>query len=328
MTKARFPLEGLIILISTLILCPAPFAQVEVEIPNTPQLVQIPTAEPLGKGGYHLSIGMARYRERIPEKGDIPILQRVVVGDFFKEKHLVSFEARTYLIPVELRYGISDKLDLSIGITFSTSQGEKIVEDYYEVGEGEMKVARVYKQPIFDGRLGLKYNIKPELGEGLPSLSIGGTFQMGYTADDRLDSDGYFLDDTPADGFPFFGVNLFMVATQRIKNLFKAHAGAGAYMCSKFQKTADSLMIYFFGGVEVAMTKELSVIADYITKREINGIEFSGGASIGLKYSFGSPALNAGFSTIPGLAISITSPGAAPERVKPAPPGETEAPLF
>ena len=43
--------------------------------------------------------------------------------------------------------------------------------------------------------------------------------QFGFTADDRLNSDNEFLDHSPADGFPFMGVNTYLVGTQRFGDL-------------------------------------------------------------------------------------------------------------
>jgi len=303
-------------------------AAVKVEIPPTSTLMRVPTAETLGEGGYQLSLGMIRYREKIPQNPESnPIYQKVVVGDFFKELHSVSFEAQSYLVPLNLCYGISDRLDLNLGVLLSTDQGQKIIEDYYEVHKGEMKVARVYRQPIFNVNLGFKYIIKPEMGDGLPSLAVGATAEIGYTGDDRVDSAGQFVDDTPADGFPFFGMGVYLAGTEKL-NLFKLHGGVGAYSSSKMQRTADSLMVYFFGGAEVAFTEQLFGIGDVVTKRAVNSSEMGTSIAVGLKYLIGGPTLNGGFGTAPELILSITSPGRKAEAIKPALPGETEAPLF
>jgi len=326
----RLRLSSLILFIIPLTLTFAvePATAVKVEIPATPTLMRIPTAETLGDGGYQLSLSMIRYRKKIPQNPKSnPILQKVVVGDFFKELHSVSFEAQSYLVPLKLCYGISNRLDLDLGVTLSTDQGQKIIEDYYEVHRGEMKVARVYRQPIFDVNLGFKYIIKPEMGDGLPSLAVGATAELGYTGDDRVDSAGQFVDDTPADGFPFFGMGVYLAGTEKL-NLFKLHSGVGAYSSSKLQRTADSLMVYFFGGAEVAFTEQLFGIGDVVTKRAVNSSEMGTSIAVGLKYLFGRPTLNAGFGTAPELILSITSPGRKAETIKPAVPGETEAPLF
>lgn len=326
--RARRMIPLVLAVLSLSVISIQPAIPIEVEIPSTPVLIRMPTAETVGDGGYHLSISMVRYRKKIPQNPDInPIYQKVVVGDFFKELHSVSFEAQSYLIPVRLSYGISDRMDIVLGATFSTDQGQKIIEDYYEVHEGEMRIARVYRQPLFDGSLGFKYIVKPEMGDGLPSLAVGAEIQIGYTGDDRLDSGGNFVDDTPADGFPFFGMGLYLAGTEKI-SLFKFHGGAGVYSSSKLQRTADSMMVYFFGGAEVALTEQLFAIGDMVTKRAINSTEMGTSIGVGLKYWFGAPSLNAGFGTAPELNLSITSPGAPREAIKPIEPGETEAPLF
>ena len=111
--------------------------------------------------------------------------------------------------------------------------------------------------------IGLKYNIKPERNDNFPSISVGGDTQFGFTADDRLNSDDEFLDHSPADGFPFVGVNTYLVGTQRFGSLFKVHAGVGVFLTSKSLKTTDFFTLNWQVGGEVAVSDNLWLVADF-----------------------------------------------------------------
>ena len=196
-----------------------------------PQLNVMQTAETLGKGGYTTNLGMFQFDKetRVPKNG-----QRVVIGNF-EELHLAELEIETFLVPIRFTYGIGERLDLTVGGTFSTGGVRKIIPDFYKLGDpmkenlslDPTRDRRAYEQALFDGVVGLKYNIKPDVGDGLPSVSVGGEMQIGFTADNKLNSDNEFIDHTPDNSFPFVGISTYMVGTQRF-DLFKVHAGVGS----------------------------------------------------------------------------------------------------
>ena len=200
----QFSTQYFVFLICTLLLSTTlPLAA---QLPAIPHLSTIQTAEPIGKAGSSTTFGLFKY-----SKVDLPTdhRQRVDIGGF-EELHRVKLEIETYLIPVRFTYGLSDELDLLLGGTFSTGGVRKTVYDFYNVAEdADIDPAatnhRVYEQPLFDGVIGLKYNIKPERNDNFPSISVGGDAQFGFTADDRLNSDNEFLDHSPADGLPIYG---------------------------------------------------------------------------------------------------------------------------
>ncbi len=132
----------------------------------------MPTAETLGKGGYSTSIGMFKYKEVEPnDPKRNPIIQEVVIGNFFSEKHKVEYHADAELLPVRLTFGMSEYVDFYLGGTYSIGESYKSIADYYETGDER---ERVYSQFLFDGMAGLKYHIQPHFGDGLPAFSIGG----------------------------------------------------------------------------------------------------------------------------------------------------------
>ncbi len=244
-------------------------------ISQQPFVLSMQTAETLGKGGYATNIEVIRYERTISTSN-----QSVVIGNFFQEKHDVTLKADKLLFPVILTFGIGESLDLSIGGTPSSGEMQKSITDYYEVGD-ELR-ARVYSQPMFDGKLGLKYNIKPDIGDGMPAVSIGGALYTGYTADDQLEGNTHFLDDTPVDGFPFTAARLYMVGSQSFAPLAKVHAGFGGLLSQKRFRFAFQL------GADLAMTDQLSAVADYSTVRLVSGVEINSVFNFGMRYELSS----------------------------------------
>ena len=164
------------------------------QLPAISHLNSIQTAEPIGKGGSSTTFGLLQYAkiDLLPD-----LSQHVDIGGF-EESHRVTLEIETFLVPVRFAYGLSDELDLILGGTFSTGGVRKVVYDFYntaaENNTDPNVNRRVYDQPLFDGVIGLKYNIKPDRNDNFPSISVGGDVQFGFTADDRLNSDNEFLD--------------------------------------------------------------------------------------------------------------------------------------
>ena len=280
------------------------------QLPAIPHLSTIQTAEPIGKGGSSTSFGLLQYSkvDLLPDQR-----QKVNIGGF-EELHRVSLQIETFLIPVRFNYGLTDELDLVLGGTFSTGGVRKTVHDFYDVAE-ESDVdpttdRRVYDQPLFDGVIGLKYNIKPDRNDGFPSVSIGGDAQFGYTADDRLNTDNEFLDYSPTDGFPFFGINTYMVGTQRFGSLFKLHAGVGVFLTSKLLKTTDFFALNWQVGGEVAIADNMWLLADFSRELPYAGVNVTNFIGLGFRYEVSNTlAFQLGFNSQPGFQFNLTFGG-------------------
>ena len=280
------------------------------QLPAVSHLSTIQTAEPVGKGGSSTSFGLLQYSkvDLLPDHR-----QTVDIGGF-EELHRVSLQIETFLIPVRFNYGLSDELDLVLGGTFSTGGVRKVVHDFYSVAEAAdvdlTNDRRVYEQPLFDGVIGLKYNIKPDRGDNFPSISIGGDAQFGFTADDRLNSDNEFLDYSPADGFPFMGINTYMVGTQRFGSLFKVHAGVGVFLTSKLLKTTDFFTLNWQVGGEVAIADNMWLVADFSRELPYAGINVTNFIGFAFRYEVSDTlAFQLGFNSQPGFQFNLTFGG-------------------
>ena len=284
--------------------------------PPVTQLSVMQTADTLGKGGYTTSVGMFQVdRIKLDETPKQP--QRVIVGNF-EGLHNVEFEVNTFLIPAQLTYGIGERLDLLLGATFSTGGVRKIVPDFYRIGDtydaedslDPTQDRRVYEQSIFDIVVGLKHNIKPDRQDGLPGISIGGDVQVGFTADDQLNSDKEFIDASPADSFPFVGINTYLVGTQRFGQFMRIHAGVGSYLSSKSLKSTDSFQLLWQLGAEFAFSDSFWLVTDYSRRRAFSGITISDLISIGFRYKLSdTAAFNIGYVTEPGFQFYLTVGG-------------------
>ncbi len=284
--------------------------------PPVTQLGVMQTADTLGKGGYTTSVGMFQIdRKQLDVTPKQP--QRVVIGNF-EGLHNVEFEVNTFLIPAQLTYGIGERLDLLLGATFSTGGARKIVPDFYRLGDtydadesiDRTQDRRVYDQSIFDLVVGLKHNIKPDLQDGLPGISIGGDVQLGFTADDQLNADKEFADASPADSFPFIGINTYLVGTQRFGQFMRVHAGVGSYLSSKSLKSTDSFQLLWQLGTEFAFSNNFWLVADFSRRRALSGITINDLISIGFRYKLSDTAsFNIGFVTEPGFQFYLTVGG-------------------
>ena len=300
--------------------------------PPVTQLGVMQTADTLGKGGYTTSVGMFQIdRKNIDVTPKQP--QRVVIGNF-EGLHNVEFEVNTFLIPAQLTYGIGERLDLLLGATFSTGGARKIVPDFYRIGDtydadesiDRTQDRRVYEQSIFDLVVGLKHNIKPDLQDGLPGISIGGDVQLGFTADDQLNSDKEFADASPADSFPFMGINTYLVGTQRFGQFMRVHAGVGSYLSSKSLKSTDSFQLLWQLGTEFAFSDNFWLVADFSRRRALSGITINDLIGIGFRYKLSdTAAFNIGFVTEPGFQFYLTVGG---DKGGAAPPETGEADLL
>jgi hypothetical protein len=308
--KRQHNTQAFIYIIFTLLFLTGIATPLWAQLPPVSHLSTIQTAEPVGKGGSSTSFGLFQY----PKVDLLPdFSQRVDIGGF-EESHRVSMEVETFLIPVKFAYGLSDTLDLVLGGTFSTGGVRKIVHDFYntatETADDPNINSRVYDQPLFDGSIGLKYNIKPDRNDNLPSISVGGDAQFGFTADDRLNSDNEFLDHSPADGFPFVGINTYLVGTQKFGSLFKLHAGVGVFLTSKALKTTDFFTLNWQVGGEIAVSDNMWLIADFSRELPYAGIHVTNLIGMGFRYEISNTlAFQLGFNSQPGFQFNLTFGG-------------------
>lgn len=308
--KKQHHTQALICVICTLLFFIGVSTPLWAQLPAISQLSTIQTAEPIGKGGSSTTFGILQYSkvDLLPD-----LSQKVDIGGF-EESHRVTFQIETFLVPVRFTYGLSDELDLVLGGTFSTGGVRKIVHDFYntatEQGVDSSVNRRVYDQPLFDGVIGLKYNIKPDQNDNLPSISVGGDAQFGFTADDRLNSDNEFLDHSPADGFPFLGVNTYLVGTQRLGSLFKLHAGVGIFLTSKALKTTDFFTLNWQVGGEIAVSDNMWLVADFSRELPYAGLHVTNLIGIAFRYEISNTlAFQLGFNSQPGFLFNLTFGG-------------------
>ena len=312
--ESQYDMRAFIRTICTFLLLMGIATPLSAQLPPISHLSTIQTAEPVGKGGTSTTFGLFQYSQvdLLPE-----FSQMVDIGGF-EESHRVSLEIETFLIPVRFAYGLSDELDLVLGGTFSTGGVRKVVHDFYntatETADDPNINRRVYDQPLFDGVIGLKYNIKPDRNDNFPSISVGGDAQFGFTADDRLNSDNEFLDHSPADGFPFMGINTYLVGTQRFGSLFKVHAGVGVFLTSKALKTTDFFTLNWQVGGEIAVSDNMWLIADFTRELPYAGIHITNLIGIAFRYEISNTlAFQLGFNSQPGFQFNLTFGGEATE---------------
>ncbi len=299
------------ILIISLTITPPILAQA----PPATQLTTIQTAEPIGKGGSTTSFSFFQYSKKDGLAPDHS--QSVVIGGF-EEPHEVNLDIQTFLVPIRFIYGLGDKLDLQLGATLSTGGVQKVVKNFYNAEDSILDAKdRVYEQHIYEGVIGLKYNIKPEKNDGFPSISVGGDFYFGLTADDRLNSNGDFLDRTPIDGFPFIGAYPYIVGTHRFGRYFKVHAGAGISLSSKMLKTTDFFIANWLAGGEVAVSDDLWIAADFTREQQYAGINVSNMLGLAMRYAVSDNlAFQIGINSLPGIHFNLTLGGAQAEATK------------
>lgn len=267
-------------------------------------LNMIPTAETLGKGGYSLSTGMFQYS--IDTKTVLPM--DIDIGGFFKEQHDVKLKSDIWLIPSRISYGITEKLDITFGGTYSAGDTEKSITNYYEIGDEKQ---RVYPQFVLDGVLGMKYNIQKS-GNKVPAMGFGGEVQMGYTVDDQ------FVDETLEDSFPFVGMLLYLVGSYDFE-IINVHGGLGMYLSSKSIQSNKKFDVPLQVGVEVPFDGFAAVI-DLSLFKPFSGIGFETLVSGGIRYDFSpSASFNAGVASVGGFIISLTFGGKKPVISTPPP---------
>jgi hypothetical protein len=253
----------------------------------------IPTAETLGKGGYSISTGMFPYDFLRSESTEVD------VGGFFREEHDVRVESDVWLIPTRITYGLSERLDFTFGGTYSAGDTTKTVTDYYETGNENRE--RVYSQVVLEGLMGLKYKVKEAIG-GLPTITVGGEAQMGYTVDTR------FVDKTLENSFPFIAMLIHMNASYDF-DIASIHGALGMYLSSKSIQASEKFDLPIQLGAEIPFDGFAAVL-DITLFKAFSGIDFENIASLGLRYDISSNStLNASVSSSPGFLIRLTVGG-------------------
>ena len=293
------------ILISIAIVIQAVDAQ-----PFPTKLGAMQTANTLGKGGYITSIEVTQYKkENISETK-----QDVIIGNF-EELRILELMANVKLVPIRLTYGIGDHLDLILGGTLASGETKKIVKDFYNTGDMH-RDRRVYNQPVFETVIGLKYNIKPDVGDGLPTVSVGAEFQAGYTIDHTIDKK--FSDTSPADGTPFLGVIPYMAITQQVMSDFHMHAVIGSHFFS------DLNSFWQIGG-EFQLNEKIWALGNYSNRIITNGIEIKRPTGFGLRYNLSDQAsLSVNFTTAPGIQFNLMLGGLSKRITIPKAPTEDD----
>jgi hypothetical protein len=294
---------------AVLILCFANVYRAEARGAPPVNLNLIPTAETLGKGGYSLSVGMLPYA--LTKLSTEP--KFVDIGGFFKELHDVKFESDIWLIPSRMTFGISDNFDLTFGGTYSAGDTEKTINDYYETGDENIK--RVYSQVVLEGILGMKYHIQ-QTAPKLPSLAVGGEFQMGYTTDDE------FVDETFEDSFPFVGMQIYMSGSYDFEAA-SVHGGLGMYLSSKSMQADRRFDVPIQLGAEVPFDGFAAVV-DLALFNAFSGIGLENIVSAGLRYNISSRViLNASVVSAGGFLVRLTVGGQKAEVPAPSPSAPT-----
>lgn len=285
--KKIFLLIGFIFLLSDLT-----FAQVD-------RLGVMQTANTLGKGGYATAIGVIQFSQSARSENRMPI----TLGNFETE-HQIGIDAEGQLIPVRLTFGLGDRFDLTLGGTIASGEVQKTVFDFYNSGD-DLKDRRVYDQPLFDGIIGMKFNIKPDHGDGFPAISIGGEVQNGYTVDTDLS------DSTPADGRSFFGATAFISTSFAFTSDLRVHATTGTHFLK------DLSFFWQIGG-EFAVSEKLWFVGDFSNGTMINGLEFDRPISVGIRYDLSDRAsLIIAPIASPGFQFNLTFGGEKDRLVTP-----------
>ena len=289
------------------------------QLPPAPQLALMQTADTLGKGGYTTAFGHFQF-----QKGRVKAENQSVEIGNFEELHTVELNVQTFLMPIRFTYGIDENLDLILGGTFSTGGVRKTVYDFYETGDPD-RDRRVYDQALFDTVVGLKYGIKPDDSDGLPKIAIGGDVQIGYSADNRLSGTGDFLDPTPADSFPFVGVNTYILGALRFGEYARGHAGVGMFLSSKSFRATDSFLLNWQLGGEVLLTHNLWLVGDFSRELPLAGMTISNQLSVGVRFEISNRAsFHFGYVSEPGFQFSLAVGGEKGRMIAPTAPKQDE----
>ncbi len=305
-------------------LCCALAVSARAQISTLPMAGRLETAHTLGDGGFMVSGGLIRLETRLPRLNGVPIEDDLNIGGVELPRAL-RYEADGGLIPLTLGFGLSETTDLYLTGTAASGTSQKRVQNFYGVpsdiygafaAEGDLRFDRVYDQPLFDFGLGVKHQLKPDYGDGLPAVAVGVSGRFGYSSDDF----GVFKDRTPADGFADFGLEGYTAVTISTGDLVQAH---GRIAVSSARKLGPQTS--FGGGAEFALVPgQLLVSGDFSSRRDIGGVEYrttSDKLTFGLRY-FLTPSTSVQFvtNTSGHLMLSLAQIGEKSAGVSPSAP--------
>ena len=239
-----------------------------------PRAGRMETAHTLGDGGFMVSGGYIPLESRLPRLGGVPIEDDMNIGGI-ELPRAVRYEAEGGLVPLTLGFGVTETTDLYLNGTIGSGTSQKRVQNFYGVppdiygafiADGDLRFDRIYDQPLFDFGVGLKHQLKPDYGDGLPAVAVGVNGRFGYASDDFET----FQDRTPADGFADFGVEGYTAVTVSAGELMQAH---GRIAVSSSRKLGAQTS--FGGGVEFGLVPgQLMVSGDFSSRRDIAGVEY------------------------------------------------------
>lgn len=270
------------------------------------------TAYTLGAGGFSASIGVSPLETRLPRLGGASIFQTLNVGGVEAERE-VLYEAEGSLIPIMLGFGVSESTDLYLSGTVSVGTRQKTVKNYYDSPNPDGALDRIYDQPLFDAGIGIKRLLKPDYGDGLPSVAFGIRARAGYASDDFEE----FKDDTPEDGYFSAGGDAYIALSASFGELFRAHGSAGLDVSQKM----GARSLAGIGIEAAAVPGQLTVVASYAMRRNLAGIESSSLMTIGLQYHFSSTSSAQVYATREQeMYFEAARLGSKPEGLKPTGP--------
>ncbi len=305
-------------------LCWALASAAGAQVSTLPTAGRLETAHTLGDGGFMVSGGFIPLETRLPRLNGVPIEEDLNIGGV-ELPRAVLYESDGGLIPLTLGFGLTETTDLYLDGTVGSGTSQKRVQNFYGVpadiygafaDEGDLRFDRVYDQPIFDFGVGVKHQLKPDYGDGLPAVAVGFRGRFGYASDDFE----VFKDKTPADGFTDFGVEGYTAVTISAGDLVQAH---GRVALSSARKLGAQTS--FGGGAVFALIPEqLSVSADFSSRRDIAGVEYRTTAeklTFGFRY-FLSPSTSVQLMTNTSghLLVSLAQIGEKSAGVAPSAP--------
>ena len=114
----------------------------------------------------------------------------------------------------------------------------------------------------------------------------------------------------PLTAFHLWGINTYLVGTQRFGQFMRVHAGVGSYLSSKSLKSTDSFQLLWQLGAEFAFSNNFWLVADFSRRRALSGITINDLIGIGFRYKLSdTAAFNIGFVTEPGFQFYLTVGG-------------------
>lgn len=260
--------------IALVALCCVAASAAHAQLSLLPKAGRLDTAHTLGAGGFMVTGGVIPLKTRLPRVGSVAIEEDLNIGGV-ELPRATRYESDGTLIPLSLGFGLTETTDIYLDGTVSSGTSQKRVQNFYGVppdiyGEfieqGDFRYDRIYDQPLFDAGLGLKHQLKPDYGDGLPAVAVGVNGRFGYASDDF----GTFQDKTPADGFADFGIEGYTAVTISAGELVQAHGRIGVSTSRKLGSQTS-----FGGGVEFGLVPgQLLVSADFLSRRDIAGVEY------------------------------------------------------